>query len=84
LLKKEGLYSGSVDGKWGPRTRTGVSEFQKRKGIKFDTPEKAVWQAGQLEEQTLKAMFGDDVPEGVTLIENPHHAPRDMWTRECK
>jgi hypothetical protein len=84
LLQKEGLYSGSVDGKWGPRTQAGVSKFQKRKGIQFDTPMKAASQGGQLEEQTLKAMFGDDAPEGVTLIENPYHAPQDMWSKECK
>ncbi len=43
-LQDQGLYHGRVDGKWGPKTRQAVAQFQKQKGLK---------QSAQLDEQTL-------------------------------
>ncbi len=35
-LKNAGFYTGSVDGKLGPKTKKAVQEFQKAKGLKAD------------------------------------------------
>jgi peptidoglycan hydrolase-like protein with peptidoglycan-binding domain len=35
-LKNAGFYTGSVDGKIGPKTKKAVEEFQKSKGLKAD------------------------------------------------
>jgi peptidoglycan hydrolase-like protein with peptidoglycan-binding domain len=35
-LKNAGFYTGSVDGKIGPRTKSAIQEFQKAKGLKVD------------------------------------------------
>lgn len=35
-LKAAGFYSGTVDGKIGPRTKQSIVEFQKAKGLKAD------------------------------------------------
>ncbi len=35
-LKNAGFYSGSVDGKIGPRTKKAIEAFQKSKGLKVD------------------------------------------------
>lgn len=35
-LKNAGLYSGSIDGKLGPRTKKAIEEFQSSKGLKAD------------------------------------------------
>lgn len=43
-LQSQGLYRGQVDGKWGPRTRQAVAQFQKQKGLK---------QTAQLDQQTM-------------------------------
>lgn len=43
-LKEQGLYKGHVDGKFGPETRTAVSEFQKQNGLP---------QTASLDEQTM-------------------------------
>ena len=43
-LQDQGLYKGQIDGKWGPRTKQAVSQFQKKNGLK---------QTAQLDQQTL-------------------------------
>lgn len=35
-LKNAGFYTGSIDGKVGPKTKKAVEEFQKSKGLKVD------------------------------------------------
>lgn len=35
-LKNAGFYTGSIDGKIGPRTKTAIQEFQRAKGLKID------------------------------------------------
>ena len=35
-LKNAGFYTGSIDGKIGPKTKKAVEEFQKAKGLKAD------------------------------------------------
>ena len=35
-LKNAGLYSGSIDGKLGPKTKKAIEEFQSSKGLKAD------------------------------------------------
>ena len=35
-LKNAGLYTGSVDGKLGPKTKKAIEEFQSSKGLKAD------------------------------------------------
>ena len=35
-LKNAGFYQGAVDGKWGPKTREAVKEFQRVHGLKDD------------------------------------------------
>ena len=74
-LAQSGCYNSSVDGKWGPKTRTGVSCFQRQK--KLDV-------TGDLDDQTLKSMFGDDVPaETRVRVTNPHDMPADVFDRYC-
>lgn len=78
-LKDQGLYKDAVDAKWGPKTRAAVSLFQRRKGIRLQKP-----MAGELEERTLKAMFGDDAPKEIKIeIRNPHNAPEEIWSEYC-
>lgn len=35
-LKNAGFYTGSIDGKVGPKTKKAIEEFQKAKGLKVD------------------------------------------------
>jgi peptidoglycan hydrolase-like protein with peptidoglycan-binding domain len=35
-LKNSGFYSGTIDGKLGPKTKKAIEEFQKSKGLKAD------------------------------------------------
>jgi peptidoglycan hydrolase-like protein with peptidoglycan-binding domain len=35
-LKNAGFYSGSIDGKIGPKTKAAIEEFQKSKGLTAD------------------------------------------------
>jgi murein L,D-transpeptidase YcbB/YkuD len=35
-LKNAGFYTGSIDGKIGPKTKSAIQEFQKAKGLKVD------------------------------------------------
>lgn len=46
-LKQNHMYSGHVDGIWGPMTRRGVSRYQQKNGLPV---------SGQLDDQTLHAM----------------------------
>ena len=36
ILKKEGFYPGSLDGRWGPRSQHALEEFQKTNGLRPD------------------------------------------------
>jgi hypothetical protein len=74
-LKSERCYRGTVDGKWGPETKRAVGCFQHKKELRTSE---------ELDEPTLKAMFGEDAPkEAVTVIPNPHHMPEDLFRRNC-
>lgn len=46
-LKREGLYKGRVDGKWGPQSQSAVTQFQQNRGLQA---------TGNLDEPTLQAM----------------------------
>jgi peptidoglycan hydrolase-like protein with peptidoglycan-binding domain len=46
-LKQDGLYSGRVDGRWGPRTEHAVMAFQQKNGLQA---------SGQLDQPTLTAL----------------------------
>ena len=46
-LKQNGVYSGRVDGVWGPKTQNGVSQFQQKNGMQA---------TGSLDDQTLQAL----------------------------
>jgi len=83
LLKEQGLYQGRVDGKWGRQTEAAVAKFQSREHIRFATFELTASNRGQLEFQTLAAMFGADATAGVTVVENPHSMPGEIWSRYC-
>jgi peptidoglycan hydrolase-like protein with peptidoglycan-binding domain len=48
-LKQKGLYNGPVDGKFGPATRTAVSQFQKQDGLQ---------QSAQLDQRTMNDLLG--------------------------
>ena len=64
-----------ADGRWGPKSREALREFQRRKGLTVN---------GEVDEPTFRALFGPDVPyEGVTVRRNPHNAPDDIYLREC-
>jgi Putative peptidoglycan binding domain len=64
-----------TDGKWGPKSRDALREFQRRKGLKV---------SGEVDEPTFRALLGPDVPyEGVTVRRNPMNAPADVYRKEC-
>jgi hypothetical protein len=84
LLKEQELYSGPVDGKWGRLTERAVYQFQRRERIRFATPALAESNRGQLDDLTLAAMFRADAPSGVTVVENPHNMPSEMWSNYCR
>ena len=46
-LSKRGYYKGSVDGQFGPESRSALSRFQRKQGLK-DT--------GKIDEATLEAL----------------------------
>lgn len=46
-LKQQNLYHGRIDGLWGPKTRTGVRQFQQKNNLQA---------TGQLDDQTLQAL----------------------------
>jgi len=50
-LKQKGLYNGPVDGKFGPATRSAVSQFQQQDGLR---------QSAQLDQRTMNALLGGD------------------------
>lgn len=62
-LKSKGCYSGSVDGKFGPATKTAVRKFQRKVGLYAD---------GKPGHRTLTALY-----DGVTKINNIDGAKLD-------
>ena len=74
-LAANGARSVVADGRWGPKSREALREFQRRKGLVVN---------GEVDAPTFRALFGPDVPyEGVTVRRNPHNAPEDIYLREC-
>jgi len=84
FLKEEGLYHGLPDGKYGPKTKSAVRSFQRKRGIFFFGDMMEESNSGQLEERTLRAMFGENAPAGVKVVRNPHQAPEDIWGQYCQ
>lgn len=80
VLKKHHLYAGVINGYWGQKTKDAVRKFQVRNHIDVQ------WgNEGELEPQTLRAMFGDNTLTGdITRIPNPDHAPSDIWSKVCQ
>jgi hypothetical protein len=84
-LKDQGIYTGEVDGKWGPKTKDAVRIFQQRKHVKV-TPSSHRYSSneGELEPATMKALFGDKATsEGVEETPNPEHISEDFWAQSC-
>jgi len=50
-LQQAGLYSGTIDGVWGPKSRSAMAQYQKQRGLN---------PSGQLDHDTLQAMRGDN------------------------
>jgi hypothetical protein len=74
-LVADGARGIVADGRWGPKSREALREFQRRKGLVVN---------GEVDEPTFRALFGPDVPyEGVTVRRNPQNAPEDIYLREC-
>ena len=73
-LQAWGYDPGPVDGFWGPATEAAVSVFQKHMSLQEST---------QLDEPTLKAMFGEPLPSGVTVVRNPMKLPADVFAEQC-
>lgn len=74
-LVADGARSIVADGRWGPKSREALLEFQRRRGLAVN---------GEVDEPTFRALFGPDVPyEGVTVRRNPNNAPEDLYLREC-
>jgi hypothetical protein len=84
-LKVKGIYTGEVDGKWGPKTREAVRIFQLRKHVEV-TPSSHRYSSneGELETATLKALFGDKATtEGIEDLPNPYHVSEAFWEESC-
>jgi hypothetical protein len=84
ILKQQGFYHGPADGKWGSKTREAVYRFQAANKIIIARNRDGGYDLGELEPQTLKALFGDDAPTGVEHVANPHHAPQEFWNEMCR
>lgn len=83
-LQEQGFYSGSIDGKYGPHTREAVRKFQIAKKIRVAESRMTLdSDVGELESQTLEALFGDKAPEGVSRVKNPHSLPERIWAESC-
>jgi hypothetical protein len=76
-LLHEGIDSRlSVNGKWGPKTQAALRNFQFKHHLTV---------TGEINEQTFAQLFGREATyEGVVVVENPHHAPDDIYRRECR
>lgn len=61
-LQSQGLYRGQVDGKWGPRTRQAVAQFQKQKGLK---------QTAQLDQQTMNDLQNGSMGGSDNMSSSP-------------
>lgn len=62
-LKRHGFDPGSADGKYGPRTKSAVSEFQKDRGLMVD---------GVVGQQTWRALgFQGQVPKKTRFDDEP-------------
>lgn len=74
-LQAWGYDPGPVDGFWGPATESAVTIFQRHMGLPEST---------QLDDGTLRAMFGEPVPPGVKVVRNPTNMPADVFAEQCK
>ena len=74
-LADNGARNIAADGKWGPKSRDALREFQRRKGLE---------PSGEVDQPTFRALLGPDLPyEGVTVRRNPTNAPEDDYRRMC-
>ncbi len=69
-LQAWGYDPGPVDGFWGPATATALTNFQQHMNLAATT---------QLNEETLRAMFGEPLPSGVKVTRNPMRLPADVF-----
>lgn len=70
-----GYDPGPVDGFWGPATEAVLTTFQRHMNLAAST---------QLDEATLRAMFGEPLPSGVKVVRNPMKLPPDVFAEQCK
>jgi peptidoglycan hydrolase-like protein with peptidoglycan-binding domain len=63
-LQSLGYHLGSIDGSWGPRTRSALRDFQEQAQLPV---------TGSADEATMGRLMRDDAPAAVT-------ASRDEWT----
>ena len=63
-LVEKGFDPGPVDGFWGPRTKSGVMEFQKKEGLTVN---------GRLDDATKKSLFAtaESPPSNVKIAKEP-------------
>lgn len=71
LLRRDGLYDGELDGRYGPRTRQALARFQAAQGLSATgAPDPAtLW----LLDQRLSAVAAPDLPLPPTSTESPPH-----------
>jgi len=69
-LKQKGIYTGQVDGKDGPQTRSAISQFQKQNGLR---------QTAQLDAQTMAQLQSGDSSASPSPSRTPSaHSPSSM------
>jgi len=74
LLQARGLYDGPIDGQFGPKTKAGVTAYQKKNGLEVD---------GVVGQQTWGSMlFGASYPPGSSMLApSPRHNSSDGFER---
>lgn len=65
-LQQDGLYHGSVDGVWGPATRTALRSYQQQHDMN---------PTGQLDQQTMTSMNQGTQRGGARPNEQPNYNP---------
>lgn len=74
-LAADGASGIVADGRWGPKSRDALREYQRRRGLDV---------TGEVDEPTFRSLFGPDVPfEGVTIRRNPNNAPEEIYREAC-